>query len=102
MTKTQTVKLSGIWEFYSEVSSKCPAIYVLTSYEEMRRAYGSNGTWKERVTALYYSAEKRSMENCEISNSQYQDYTEDCQFSNEAEIDAIANELASVLGHTNF
>ena len=102
MATMQTAKLSGLWDFYGTVANKCPALYVLTSWEEMKHAYVSSGTWEERVTALYQAAYDRSMDSCEISNSQYQDYTEDCQFSNEAELDAITNELASVLGHTNF
>ena len=102
MTKTQAIKLSGIWEFYEKVSRKCPAIYVLSTWEEMQDAYLSGDCFESGLEILHQAAHDRSMDSCEISNSQYQDYMEDCQFSNETEIEAIAIELANVLGHTNI
>ena len=102
MTTMQIAKLSGLWEFYGTVANKCPAIYVLTSWEEMKHAYLSGDCFESGLEILHQAAYDRSMDSCEISNSQYRDHVEDCQFSNEAEIDTIANELASVLGHSNF
>ena len=97
MSQTRTEKTSGFWLFTEAVQTSCPAIYVLTSMPELRRAYQGGETFSERLRTLYEAAYQNSMENCEISNSQYNDYCEDIEFSNEGEIEAIARELAAGL-----
>ena len=102
MSQTRTEKTSGFWLFTEAVQTSCPAIYVLTSMPELRGAYQGGETFSERLRTLYESAYDNSMDNCEITNSQYSDHCEDLTFSNEGEIEAIARELAAVLGHRNF
>ena len=102
MTHTRSSKTTGFWLFTEAVQTSSPAIYVLTSLPELRRAYQSGKTFSERLRTLYEAAYENSMNNCEISNSQHRDYCEDLTFSNEGEIEAISRELAAVLGHRNF
>ena len=103
MAIMQTVKLSGIWKFHLAVQGTCPAIWTLTSMEETQNAYDAGDTWKARLTALYRAAEQRSMDSCEITCSNWSyGGGEDYSFSNDGELDAIANELRAVLGHTCF
>ena len=102
MSQTRTEKPSGFWIFTESVQTSCPAIYVLTSMPDLRRAYQGGKTYSERLRKLYNSAYENSMGGCEITNSQYNDYCEDIEFSNEGELEAIARELAAVLGHRHF
>ena len=102
MTKTRTEKTTGFWIFTEAVSTSCPAIYILSSLPDLRRAYQAGKTYSARLTKLYQLVYETAMGNCEITNSQYNDYCEDIEYSNEGEIEAIARELAAVLGHTMF
>ena len=102
MSQTRTEKASGFWIFTEAVQTSSPAIYVLTSMPDLRRAYQGGKTYSERLRRLYDSAYANSMKGCEITNSQYNDYCEDIEFSNEGELEAIARELAAVLGHRHF
>lgn len=98
----RTEKASAFWLFVESVSTSCPCIYTLSSVPDFQYAYGAAESFSGQLKVLYKLTVERSLDNCEVSNSQYNDYCEDIEFSNEGELEAIARELAAVLGHRHF